>query len=260
MLWQEQNWPAIQRMDKSIPVVVPLGSLEQHGHHLPLFVDSFQVQRIADEVEQRMRELVVVLPTQWLGCSDHHRDFPGTLSLPSALYGQVIERLATGILAAGFRRILFLNGHGGNEAPAAAALAELVGKNDDADAAHLALASWWQIAGDAISSQKLAMKTPGISHACEYETSLMLVIRPDLVTPATNAAPVLEGPWYSSEYGGKVQLFHRYKRLTAAGSMGSPSEATAEKGQRLLKATVDQVCALLADLVKWPLLPPVGPK
>lgn len=260
MLWHEQSWPAIKSMDKAIPVVVPLGSMEQHGHHLPLFVDSFQVQRVADEVEQRMRDRILVLPTQWLGCSDHHRDFPGTISVSSSLYGQLIQRVAEGILDAGFRRVLFLNGHGGNEAPAAAALAELVGKNDDADAAHLALASWWQIAADAISRQNMGFATPGISHACEYETSLMLVIRPDLVSTATDSTSMLESPWYSTEYGGKVQLFHRYHRLTVSGSMGSPSAANSEKGARLLHETVNCVCNFLNDMTKWQLLPPAGPK
>jgi len=260
MLWHEQTWPVIRDLDKDIPVVVPLGSLEQHGHHLPLFVDSIQVQQIAQMVEQRMKDRLLLLPTQWLGCSDHHRDFPGTISVSSSVYMQMVKSLARGILSAGFQRIFFLNGHGGNEAPAAAALAELIGESDRADGAHLAFASWWQVAADVIAKNNAKMRTPGISHACEYETSMILAIRPELAGQAASSTPVIENAWYSSEYGGKVQLFHRYHRLTSAGSMGSPSAGTAEKGRELLETVVSCICAFLADFAKWPLLPVIAPK
>ena len=86
MLWQEQSWPAMREMNKQLPVVVPLGSVEQHGHHLPLFVDSIQVSAIAERVEERssLKNEILLLPTFWLGSSHHHMDFPGTVSvLPS---------------------------------------------------------------------------------------------------------------------------------------------------------------------------------
>src|SRR5688572_5522517 len=119
MYWHEQTWPAIQQMNKQLPVVVPLGSLEQHGHHLPLFVDSIQVTEIAQRVERALTKGVLLLPTQWLGSSHHHMDFPGTVSVLPGLYAQVIKSIAKSILNAGFRRIFFLNGHGGNEVPGA---------------------------------------------------------------------------------------------------------------------------------------------
>src|SRR5436853_507194 len=84
MLWHEQSWPQIQTIDKKMPVVIPLGSCEQHGHHLPLFVDSMEVTAIAQRVEEKLRERILLLPTLWLGHSDHHKDFPGTISVPAS--------------------------------------------------------------------------------------------------------------------------------------------------------------------------------
>lgn len=261
MLWHEQSWQELDQIDRNTPVVIPLGACEQHGHHLPLFVDTIQVTTLAERVEREMGDKVLLAPTLWLGSSHHHRDYPGTLSLAPSNYTKVIQSLALSTLAAGFRRVFFLNGHGGNEIPGSQALAELVAENDDADQAYLALASWWGVGVNAIDPQTHGMTTPFVSHACEYETSMMLALRPDLVSPdkIAEAAPVLDSPWFNFEHGGKVNVFRRYRRLTPSGSMGSPSAATAEKGQAMFDAVVTDVIAFLRDFATWPDLPAVGP-
>ena len=228
MLWHEQSWPQIQAIDKNLPVVVPLGSLEQHGKHLPLFVDSIQVESVGREAEKRLKERVLLLPTLWLGCSEHHLDFPGTVSVPPSLYSQVIKSMTRCILRAGFRRIMFLNGHGGNETPGAQALTEMIGESDQADDAYLVFGSWWQVAAPAIESDKVGTVSSSITHACEYETSMMLFLRPDLVhkEKAVERPPVLTNEWLHGEHGVRVRMFRRFHRLTAAGSMGNPSNAS----------------------------------
>ena len=147
----------------------------------------------------------------------------------------MIKSIAGSVLRAGFTRLFFLNGHGGNEVPASQALAALVAERDDADAAHLAFASWWQVGRDAVAPERHGMSTPAITHACEYETSMMLALRPDLVdlARALDGDPALQSRWHHSEYGGSVRLFHRFARLTSTGSMGRPRAATPEKGQSL---------------------------
>ena len=67
MLWQEMSRPQIQAVDKNLPVVLPLGSCEQHGTHLPLFVDSMQLDAIVSRVESALTDKVLTLPTLWLG-------------------------------------------------------------------------------------------------------------------------------------------------------------------------------------------------
>jgi creatinine amidohydrolase len=101
------------------------------------------------------------------------------------------------------------------------------------------------------------MASPAITHACEYETSLMLALRPDLVNlPAAQETPApLASPWYHSEYGGgRLRVFHRFHRLTPAGSMGRPTSATPAKGASLLDAITADVVAFVRDFSSWPLL------
>jgi creatinine amidohydrolase len=253
----------MQRMNKQTPVVVPLGSCEQHGHHLPLFVDSIQVTAIAERVEQRLKSEILLLPTLWLGSSHHHMDFPGTVSVLPSLYTQMIKSVARSILHAGFRRIFFLNGHGGNQVPGAQALTELTCEDDEANGAYLTFSSWWTIGGEAIAPDKHGLTTPCVSHACEYETSMLLFLRPDLVKldAAREQAPAVDNRWFNTErLGNRVGVYHRYNRITAAGNLGKPSQGTAAKGEAMTAAVVDDIVAFLREFATWPELPAIGPK
>lgn len=263
MLWHEQSWPAMREVNKQMPVVVPLGSVEQHGHHLPLYVDTIQVAAIADRVEQRLKDRVLMLPTFWLGSSHHHMDFPGTVSVLPSLYTQIIKSVASCILSAGFKRIFFLNGHGGNEVPGSQALSELVAEDEKANDAYLAFASWWGIGRDAIRPEKHDLKSPeGVSHACEYETSMLLFLRPDLVKMgrARDHTPAIENEWHcSARTGSKVAVYRRYGRITSSGNLGTPSAATAKKGESMTAAVVNDVVAFLNDFATWKELTAIGP-
>lgn len=80
MKYGDGCWVDIEQADKNKVVVVPLGSMEQHGHHSPLLTDTYLVTAVAERVEQELREQTYFLPTLWLGASDHHLDLPGTTS------------------------------------------------------------------------------------------------------------------------------------------------------------------------------------
>jgi creatinine amidohydrolase len=259
MLWHEQTWPGIAAIDKETVVLVPLASLEQHGHHLPLFVDSIQVTAIAERAERELKNEVLLLPTLWLGSSHHHMDFPGTVSVPPSLYSEMIKSVARCILAHGFRRIFFLNGHGGNEVPAAQALSELVTTDEKANDAFLTFASWWGLGKKSLEPQSLGMATPGITHACEYETSFILALRPDLVKldEAVDQKPAIDQPSFRA---GNIKVFRRFNRMTSTGNAGTPSAATKEKGDAMFDALVRDVVNFVREFSKWPHLPVLGPK
>ncbi|MEM1212842.1 MAG: creatininase family protein [Planctomycetota bacterium] len=257
MLWIELSSPQVDALDRSTPVVIPLGSCEQHGRHLPLSVDTTQVQAIAGRLDQRLGDQAVFLPALWLGSSHHHLDFPGTVSVRPSLYAELIQDVARSILRAGFTRLFFLNGHGGNELPAQTGLAELIVTDDAADAASLAFASWWSAGADALQPDKHGLTQPGISHACEVETSLMLALRPDLVDTNTiqPTAPKFVSPNWHCEQGGKLRVFHSFQRLTTHGHMGSPEAATTDKGRSMLDALTDELADVITDFASWPTLP-----
>lgn len=261
MLWHEQCWPTIQKLDRNTPVVIPLGACEQHGRHLPLFVDSIQISALAQRVETILGQRVLLAPTLWLGSSHHHKDFPGTLSVPPSLYSQVIKQIVASVLRADFTRIFLFNAHGGNETPCAQALSELVGECDRADDAYLVFSSWWRVGSEAIKPDKHGLTTPFVSHACEYETSMMLFLRPDLVqmNQIDQGKPVLDSPFFNFEYDGRVGVYRRYHRLTSSGVLGEPSAASDAKGRSLFDAVVADVVAFLEDFTTWPDLPKIGP-
>lgn len=260
MRWDELSWPQLDALDRDLPIMVPLGSCEQHGPHLPTFVDTIQVSEIARRVEAQLASQIVVVPTQWLGSSHHHRDFPGTISLKPTQYVSVIQEIARSILRAGFRRIFFLNGHGGNIAPAATALVDLIADDDEADSAHLALSSWWRVASEGLRSELIGVSQAVMAHACAYETSLMLAIRPELVDRSKITArpdPALHDAWFHSEDDSRqrVTVFHRFSRYTTDGVLGKSPEASAEQGAIILEAAVRDVSAFLHDFARWPMLP-----
>ena len=255
MYWHELSSPGVDSLDREIPIILPLGSCEQHGRHLPLFVDSLQVTEIASRLEARMPKRVVVAPTLWLGSSHHHLDFPGTISVPPKLYTEMLQSVAKCFLQHGFRRLFFLNGHGGNVIPASQALTDLIVSDERADAACLALSSWWRAAGEAMKPEQHGLETPVLTHACEYETSVMLAIRNDLVHLGEIAADHIERtrPWVAKpRWVGKVDGFHRFYRWTSTGHMGRPEVATREKGLSLLDAITDTLVALIEDFAEWP--------
>src|SRR5689334_12035619 len=136
-------------MDKLI-VLAPLGSFEQHGAHLPLTTDTEIVSAIASAAEATLHDHVLCLPCLWLGHSTHHMQFPGTLDVKQMHYIALIEDLCGSILAMGARKILLLNGHGGNDVPVRTALREVKTAHPHRAETHVVLASYWSLAADSI--------------------------------------------------------------------------------------------------------------
>src|SRR6266702_851622 len=119
------SWPKVQALSKDTPVVFPVAALEQHGGHLPLFTDSLLLGEVIRRVAETVDDRILFAPLLWLGNSDHHLDFPGTLSAPPRVYLDLLNGLAENFLQHGFRRIVFINGHGGNDVPGRQAVFEL---------------------------------------------------------------------------------------------------------------------------------------
>jgi creatinine amidohydrolase len=238
----EMTWPAVQSFPKSTPIVFPVAALEQHGHHMPLFTDSLlcgEIIRRVSEIE-RFQKGVIFAPLQWLGNSDHHLDFAGTLSAPPRTYLDMLIGLAENFLFHGFQRIVFINGHGGNDTPGKQAVFELRQKYRHRDDLLLLFATYWNTA------QPTGLKQPHMGHACEWETSMMLRIRPDLVGEISNLTTVPFGNPFEPASRGWIT-----KDRTVAGHIGEPQYATAEKGEYLLSTFANGVAQLLDRVIAW---------
>lgn len=250
------RWVDIDRLDKSNKVVVcPIASLEQHGHHLPLLTDTHLVSEVARRAHETLGDQILLTPTLWVGASDHHLDYPGTVSVPYRLYIDLIKSILRSFLMAGFQKVLFLNGHGGNVAPGESAIYELATESEACDAAYVVLGSYWTIAAEAMDAARHGMETSHLTHACEYETSMMLAIDERLVTlgaakgHATNLLGLPKG----------VAAAGRFRRMTATGAMGAPEHSTAAKGESLLAAIHGEVVKLVRQMVAWPPREILGP-
>jgi creatinine amidohydrolase len=258
MLYGEQNWTQIPDLTGKV-VVVPLGSLEQHGHHLPLLTDTLGCIEIAHRAEQELGDAALFMPMLWVGASDHHLGFPGTVSLHNTTYTQVIDDILESLIGSGFRRIVLLNAHGGNVGPGSTALYEVEMRHREEENLWLAMATWFSLAAPQIAQiEELEQKF--VTHACELETSMILFLRPDLVRlgAARGAHTPFPSQFYcpDSSRPSRVSVQRPFEYKSETGALGHPELGSAEKGEAILQAGVEQVVAFVREIAEWPPIEP----
>jgi creatinine amidohydrolase len=252
MRLEHARWPELPGLSNKI-FVVPLGSLEQHGRHLPVFTDSLIISYLADRVEQLCSEKIVLLPVQWLGHSPHHRRF-GCISLDLIPYIQMICGMCRSLVALGARRILLLNGHGGNDIPCKAALRELKSEFESLRGLYIVYATYWNLAAKEFTAIRESPEG-GMGHACEMETSILLAKNPELVDTAKAASG---GP--SAERGFRTIdmlksepffMINEFDEFSENGVIGMPEFATPEKGEQFVEAAAGAVVRFLNEFQAW---------
>jgi creatinine amidohydrolase len=255
MLFADLNYSSIQASVENAVVVIPLGATEQHGPHMAVSTDTDIVTHLAHAAEASLPGRVLLCPTLPFGSSHHHLSFGGTISINPALYTQVIVDMVGSLLQNGFRRIVLLNGHGGNITPVKQALATLSADFDQANASNIALVTYWELAGKPFAGEA-PMESPALSHACEYETSMMLHLFPEKVwmEKAVRALrPASNGyiPWEDDEPYRGVTLFKQTACISSNGSSGEPQKATAEKGAHLIGKATEALVTFLGAFAEW---------
>ena len=245
-------WPEVRALDFTrLIVVLPTAAFEQHGHHLPLTTDVDITTAIADRLEQRAPDRLLLLPTLWPGMSTHHMHFPGTMDVPQANYIDLVTDLGKSIAAMGATKCFILNGHGGNDTPLRAVLREL---KSAVPRTRFAFASYWTLAAQQIKAVRES-ELGGLGHACEMETSLMLHLRPDRVKMglAKRDGPTHTDPYRKADmqYGRPVFFVNEFHEVSKTGVVGHPDLATAEKGKRFLDGIVEGVGAFLDAFAGW---------
>jgi len=253
MRFGEQHHTDIERLTGRV-VVLPVASLEQHGRHLPLLTDSLICEAIVRGVETELGDRVLCLPLLWIGASEHHRRFPGTISIPPALFVSLLTHMVECLVEDGFRRILVLNAHGGNDVPGRQALLDVQLQHRDLLDLWLALGSYMDLASQQIAAMpQLVQKA--VTHSCELETSLILHLRPELVRlgAARGANIPFNSAFYAPDFSrpSRVYVPREYTHLSATGAFGHPELGTAEKGQDLLSVIVGEVVAFLREFSEW---------
>ena len=209
-------------------IVLPVGSLEQHGTALPVDTDGRVVEHMARGAACAAKGVpVLVMPTLAVGISPHHMTFPGSLTLRVETLVRVLGDVCDSIVHQGFRRILFVNGHGGNADTLRAAALE----NTHRLCCLVRAVSWWDLVPEVFASV-CEGPVKGIGHAGEAEASLLLALTPGSVR--TDRLDLVEGV------------------------TDRPARATASKGQAILRAAIEALAEYLRDMAKAPGTAPVG--
>lgn len=243
--WERMTAPELKALAaRDALVVLPIGSLEQHGPHLPVWTDSLCAHEIALRGAAAAGDLpVAVLPPMWMGLSEHHLPFGGTITLDHATFHAVLRCVVRSLLADGFKKLLIVNGHGGNIDPLAVSSRELAAEFG----IPVVVTTWPNLAPAAIS--QILTTQPGIHHACEGETALWLAldaaqVRQDKIAESISNPPPNPPP-------GFVRFYSFEERAPRTGVRGDPRAATAEKGEAILAAVTQALAAAMADPVLW---------
>jgi creatinine amidohydrolase len=246
LTWEEMNDAiAAQKV-----VVLPTGSTEQHGPHLPLDVDAFLVESVCLELGRRAADRVLVLPTVAFGLNRHHFDFPGTIHVEPEVFIALCFNITKSVAYHGFEKILIVNGHGSNTP-----LVDLVARKTVLATSSLCAAvNYYSLGVEAFSRVK---ETPVMAHADEFETSLYLHLAPERVRKDRAVADNdLAGKYMSSDSTSPYVRFNDYwGRWTKVGVHGDPTAATAEKGKIIWEAVLSGLTELVDEFRAWPIPP-----
>lgn len=248
MIWDELTSAGLAKLDRNIPVILTLTATEQHGAHLPLATDRLIGEHFTKELNAVLNDIVLILPALRIGCSDHHMAFPGTLSLSHATFLSVIKETVRSVLSHGFYKIVLFNSHGGNQGIMNVALEQLGYENPQA---HIVAATWWALAKDGL--KEITDTGPGgTGHACEFETSLMMLIGGNMIDKAgvQGKANVPSFKWAEGDMvqGASAYYYRPIQSMTPNGVYGEPRAASVEKGRQITDCVVHSLKQVLTDL------------
>jgi len=200
--------------------LVPVGSMEQHGEHLPLDTDTMSAWHVARSAARRMeRPSAVVTPPIWIGLSPHHMAFPGTISLRMETLSLLLTDICNCIAAQGLKGIMLLNGHGGNRSLLEAIALQLRHQLG----IPILTVSYWDLIPEVLEEVREG-KGISIGHSSELETSIQLYLQPDRVAEDRPLAP---------------------------GMTDDPSLGERAKGQRLMEAAAEALADYVQRAAAW---------
>lgn len=215
--------------------VLPVGATEQHGRHMELCTDIAIAEAFARRLAADLGDEAVLCPPFAYGLSEHHMRFAGTLTLRPATFLAVLGDIVESLAAHGIRRVLVVNGHGGN-IDAVKLAARQARRDQDVLVAHLC---WARLAADVIRAEM--GDEPRHNHACQIETSIAMALVPEILRPdrITGPAPVSPRDPYTEPHGGMVDLPIWFHEWTADGALADPRDSSVELGARIV-ATVHE--------------------
>ncbi len=240
----ELTWPDAQKRFREVDIaLLPVGSIEQHGPHLPLDVDSFDAEYFAQAVGAACRAPhPLVLPLIPYGVAYHHDDFPGTISVGPDTLSAMVREVGMSVARHGITKLIIINGHGGNR-PCLRFAAQQINR----DAKIFTCVETGETADADLAEM---IETDNDVHAGEIETSTTLALRPHLVRmdKAKKFVPKFSSGYLDFTSKRSVEWFARTSAISKSGIMGDPTRASIEKGQRMWEVMIRNMVEFVEEL------------
>jgi creatinine amidohydrolase len=244
------NWKQIEALpkDKTL-LVLPTGAIEQHGHHLPVAMDTLGANLLLGRALELVPEdlHIYALETVCYGKSNEHIGFPGTISMSASTYMAVLRDIGASVAASGFKKLLFFNAHGGNHA-----LNDVMARDLRAEFGlrtfHMGAGAGAKLEGLSEQERKYGF------HANEVETAWLLAATPDLVDTSAytvNYIAKIEDESILSPEGGPVNFAWLTRDIAPSGVMGDPRPATAENGEKWIAACAEKSAKALVAAYEY---------
>src|SRR5919108_4968186 len=254
-LYERLTWPEVREAAaEDLVCLIPVATLEDHGPHLPIDTDLRLTTEICRRAAEAAPEAILLLPPIPHGYSPHHMDFPGPITIAWDTFTRYLVDVGSSLARHGFKRMLFLNGHGSNQNFVEAA-ARLVAVDDPrvlaAAAFHTSGAESMKLIAELRESDR-----GGMAHACELETSMYLAIDADAVDmdKAVDERGYPAGEHARLDWAdGPLKLMPWWSSFSRTGVQGDATKATAEKGEALLAAAVQECVEFVRELLDKPL-------
>jgi len=223
--WLKLSSKQVAALDKNLPVIVPIGLVEAHGPHLAVSVDIDSCTYFAKEVA--LRTGAILAPALPYGFADEMREYPGTLGVSADTFMLVIKDLCFQFCQQGFKKVIFITGHGANKTPCEMAFYAVWEKYPDFKGVCW---NWWSDCG-----------ITGIHHADKGETEVALALGTPSFMEAVKDFKVKK-PWY--------KIRSRYALDPESGGInGNPSEADIENGRKVVEKAVEALTAKVLEAI-----------
>ena len=246
--YDHYTWQEIKEIVPRQPAcIIPIGSVEDHGHHMPLDVDNFLITSICEEAARRVPDEVLLLPPIPYGFEDHHMSFPGTITVkPEHLEAFVLD-ITLSLAHHGFEKILLADGHGSNMPILDLAARKTVIQSNALCACFI----WPSLILEEIREKRESEFPGGMAHAGELETSVYLHLNKDAVEMAKARKEIgfqkSKYYWHDLAGGPKVRMMDWWTRFSKTGVVGDPTVATAEKGEFWFEAAVENLIEFVRE-------------
>ena len=231
----DMTWPEVADALKTVQIaIIPVGAHEQHGPHMAESCDGVLAEAMAKKLAERLFPDVLVAPTVAMGISPHHMNFPGTITLRPETMLALLRDMVHSLKQHGIRKILFMNGHGGNQPVLGVAAASL--------SQELEVECYYaKTTASAKEATGRHVKSKLFGHSCEREVSEAYYLAPHLVRPEKlEKGDIRTGErWENLRPGKPIQGYYTYDEMTRNGCIGDATQASLEAGQEIVEQALD---------------------